>query len=230
MKHTNQERKVYPMKFTKFIPVALALTMVAPAFAAEDAAKLSEQSLMSITVPHYVYISKEDETASVNATFNSTYDEIYLSDNLNVKFKVLTNKASNDTVQFTATCNAGGVQVTALGGTKDAMILAFTKNDGSATAAAVTNALGDGSAKGSNPNTIAFAMTPTPGKDASSGATDVTVYSMDAGVVTYTMPTAGVYTWNYEVGDEAKANTFSTHDTYGTYQATLTMTHAALDS
>ncbi len=219
------------MKFTKFIPVALALTLASPAFAVDDPAVLSAQSNLSIPVNHYVVITKDAETPTTTATFNSTYDQMTLADSLGVTFHVLTNKAENDVVTFTATCpTVESATNNALGGAIDNMKIAFAKSDRSGTQAGVTNAL-TSPAAGSNANVIAFTLTPTLTIDDTSGATAISTKSLSgAGVAQYTLPTSGVYNFKYATGQEAITQTFSTHDTYGTYQATLTMTHDTLDA
>ena len=227
MKQKEKERKVYPMKFTKFIPVALALTMVAPAFAA-DAAKLSDFSEMVITVPDYVYIEKEaGAVEAANASFDKTYSTITLDAAMNATFGVVTNKATADQVTFTGRCTENGAEVNALGGTIDAMKLVFSK-EGTATPAGSVAAALAGSDVTASKNAIAFALTPTLTIVADSGATAISEKTLSEGVANYTLPTAGKYKFLYTLGTTQEANTFSTHDTAGTYKAKITMTHAAL--
>ena len=217
------------MKFTKFIPVALALTMAIPAFAEPVASKLSDFSEMTITVPNFVYIEKADgavETAT--ASFDKTYSNITLSQAMNATFTVVTNKASADTVTFTGTCIENNAEVNALGGTIDAMKLVFSKEGTETPAGSVAAALAGSDATASK-NAIAFALTPTLTIQSDSGATAVSEKSLtNAGLATYTLPTAGKYNFLYTLGTTQEGASFSTHDTAGTYKAKITMTHAAL--
>lgn len=49
--------------------------------------------------------------------------------------------------------------------------------------------------------------------------------SWESGVLKYTFSKAGVCDFVYNMAKTAEANTFSTHDTAGTYKAYITMSH-----
>ena len=103
-------------KITKFLPVVLALMLTCPAFAA---AKDSTQSTMTLTVPEFINITKDDnciETAT--ASFDDTYTKITLDNAMSGLYTVITNKPG-DKVKISATAMADGVETPALFGTED---------------------------------------------------------------------------------------------------------------
>ncbi len=216
------------MKFTKFIPVALALTLAAPAFAAASTSAVSEQQ---IDVPEFINITKKAgavETAS--ATFSDTYDAITLDAALSATFNVITN-VPTDKVYLTATAKEDGGAVKSLGGAADASSLkiVFTNDDvtNGSPSGAITNALGNSPVLATNADAIAFVLTPVVTNDADSGMTAAPTGALASNVVTYSFTKAGKCDFAYTMGTTAIANTFDTHDTAGTYKATLSMTHAA---
>ena len=231
MKHkSKRERKVYPMKFTKFIPVALMLALAIPAYAEDPAPVASDnaQSEMIITVPEFINITKLDgavETAT--ASFDATYENITLSQAMNATFRVVTNKPGDKVYLRGEAVEAGSTLQTALGGVDEEHLkLVFTRDGSGAAGAnsgAIENALGSATKVG-NKNAIAFDVTPTLTPDASSGAVTPGASLVD-NVVTYTMSQAGNCDFQYTLGTTQVANTFSTHDQAGTYKATLKMTH-----
>ena len=71
-----------------------------------------------------------------------------------------------------------------------------------------------------------FAMNAKVTPDTNSGATDPTI-TPALGKVTYVLKN-GVYDFKYDLIQDATTGTFSTHDSYGTYKATLTLTDTNL--
>lgn len=217
------------MKITKFLPLALALTLAVPAFAAEGDGS-SATSELQITVPQFIYIKNNaDEVLSTNATFNTAYSTISLNDKMSASFNVITNNPDQK-VKLTATALAGGAQVNALYGDADALNLVFT-NIGTGTRAAsgdaVTDILKGATAAKNNPNAIAFSLTPSVTAVDDTGAAAAKANKKDSSGVEYEI-TNGEYNFKYEVGQAGLANTFSTHDTDGTYQATLTLSKLSI--
>lgn len=103
------------------------------------------------------------------------------------------------------------------------MNIVFTNNSRQPADTAVQNITsGSGTAYKENPNAIAFAITPTITPDTESGAEDPTK-TFESNKAKYVIKN-GKYKMQYAIGTSALANTFSTHDTDGTYQATLTLT------
>lgn len=208
-------------KFTKFLPAVLALMLMSPA--AFAAATNTDSSTMTINVPEFINITKKDTSVeAARATFSDAYDTITLDATMNAIFEVITNKPG-DKIKVSATALADGSQVDALYGTSDsALNIVFTNIESGreATAAAVQNIMTT-PAKKDNANAIAFSLTPTISPDTETGAATPTAAYAD-NAVEYTLQN-GVYEFGYAVGTNAVANTFSTHDTYGTYKATLTL-------
>lgn len=214
-------------KITKFLPVALALMLTCPAFAA---ASDNAKSTMTLTVPEFINITKNDnciETAT--ASFDDTYTKITLDNAMSGLYTVITNKPG-DKVKITATALADGVETPALFGTDDKNLKLVLTNIGTgknqAKATAISNCK-TGPAIADNANAICFSLTPTVTPDAASGAKDPLTATMgdDGYGVTYTIDN-GKYGFSYVLNKTAESNTFSTHDTNGTYKATLTLSQA----
>jgi len=224
-----KERKVYPMKFTKFIPLALAMALVSPAFAAATETASSE---MVITVPSFINITKSSSVEAASATFDDTYENITLGTAMNATFHVVTN-VPTDHVYLTAEAYEDGGLVKCLGGTVDALKIVFTNRGTAGTgttgspSGAITNALAVSPVLATNADAIAFTLTPVITNDADSGMSAAPTGVLTSGVVNYTFTKAGNCDFQYTVGTTQVANTFDTHDTAGKYQATLTMSHAA---
>ena len=223
-------------KIVKLLPVALALMLISPAFAEEGAAaSKTATSTQIITVPKFINITHDPASVeSAGAQFNGTYSVITLDKSMNTQFHVVTNNP-DEAIKLTATCLAGGNQVNALyGADAQNLRLIFTNNGTdkrAAEATAVTNIMGEKTAIAQNANAIAFTLTPTFAVDSTSGGTTPTA-TLEAGGegiqagVKYRI-TNGAYNFNYTVGTTAMADTFSTHDTDGTYKATLTLSQVS---
>ena len=223
-------------KIVKLLPVALALMLISPAFAEEGAAaSKTATATQVITVPKFINITHDPASVeSATAQFNGTYSVITLDNSMNTQFHVVTNNP-DEAIKLTATCLADGNQVNALyGADAQNLRLIFTNNgtgDRAAATTAVTNIMGDETAIAQNANAIAFTLTPTFAVDSTSGGTTpiATLEAAGEGIqagVKYRI-TNGAYNFNYTVGTTAMANTFSTHDTDGTYKATLTLSQVS---
>ena len=221
-------------KIVKLLPVALALMLISPAFAEVVAGSNTATSTQIITVPKFINITHDPASVeSATAQFNGTYNVITLDKSMNTQFHVVTNNP-DEAIKLTATCLAGKKQVNALYG-DDAknLRLIFTNNGKdkrAAEATAVTNIMGT-PAIDQNANAIAFTLTPTFAVDSTAGGTEprATLEAGGEGIqagVKYRI-TNGAYNFNYTVGTTAIANTFSTHDTDGTYKATLTLSQVS---
>lgn len=210
-------------KITKLLPMAMALMLACPAFAASNNAS----SEMSLTVPAFINVTKESAVETSSATFNDAYSTITLAPTLNANFKVVTN-VPDKVVYLKATAEtsdgADGVS-SALCGDTSAMYLVFTNTTRKPADTDVQNITAmSGTAKAKNPNAIAFLVTPLITPDGTSGAAEPTIEFSD-GKAKYTLKN-GVYAMGYTIATSALAETFSTHDTNGTYKATLVMTDA----
>lgn len=211
-------------KIVKLLPAALALMLISPAFAAPSN---SAESTMNITVAPFINIKKLSEVNAAEAQFNDEYTTLTTDKALGANFQVINNEVGK-VVYLTATCPSAGTgsKTKALYGENDKKLNIVFSNQAKASEiqdSYITNITsGSGTAKGDNPNCFALSLTPTIEPDASSGA-ETPAASLEEQSVKYTLKN-GVYAMNYTVGQEALANTFSTHDTNGTYQATLTLT------
>lgn len=210
-------------KFTKFLPIAMALMLISPAFAATSE---SAQSTMTLTVPEFINITKGSCVETATASFNDEYTTINLDNAMSGVYTVITNKPG-DKVKISATALADGSETPALFGSDADNLKLVLTNIGSgkhaAKASAITNCK-TGAAIDQNANAICFKLTPVITPDATSGAKaplSSTMGDDDYGV-TYTIDN-GKYNFTYTLGQTAESKTFSTHDTDGTYKATLTL-------
>jgi len=211
-------------KLTKLLPVALALMLAAPAFA--DPSN-NAQSDMSLTVAPFINITKESAVETANAQFNDQYTTLTTDTTLGATFKVI-NNVPDKVIYLRATCpSAGGDQKALYGSAANKINIVFTNSSRTADtpSTAVTNITSGAAAVADNPNAIAFAITPTITPDSSSGATSPAAEVINQNVK-YTISN-GIFSMSYALGTEALANTFSTHDTDGTYKATLLLTDVA---
>lgn len=214
-------------KITKFLPLAMALLLVRPAMAAD--VQSSDVSTMQLNVPEFINIQKNATSIeSASASFDPEYTEITLDKSMSGIFTVITNKPG-DKVKLTATASAGGIQTPALFGEDGSNLKLVLTNIGegkyAAEASAITNCK-TSPAVADNANAICFNLTPTITPDGASGAVAPLSVTQDDTGITYTIDN-GKYGFSYVLGTEAVANTFSTHDTHGTYKATLTLSQVS---
>lgn len=209
-------------KIVKLLPAALALMLMSPAFAVPSD---SAESTMNITVAPFINIKKLSEVNSAQAQFNDEYSTLTTDKALGANFQVINNEVGK-LVYLTATCPSSGGTSKALYGENDKNLnIVFSNSTKSSEVqdSHVTNITsGSSTAKGDNPNCFALSLTPTIEPDSSSGA-ETPSATLEESSVKYTLKN-GIYAMNYAVGQNALTNTFSTHDTNGTYQATLTLT------
>ena len=221
------------MKFTKFIPVAIALLLTVPAYA-ENAGSNSAESQMQITVPEYINITRTSHVNASTATPTADYASLTLSPQLNAVFRVVTN-TPGDHVYLSAKAPVVGVEGATLnalcaGAGEDASkyYLVFTKADSTTAVASIQNITNGGNtvAPESNADAIAFLVTPTFDHSGAASADPAPAAITGAGVVAYSID-QGIYDMTYTIGTAPIATTFSTHDTNGTYQATITLSHTS---
>lgn len=213
-------------KITKFLPVALALMLTCPVFAASSD---NATSTMTLTVPEFINITKGSCVETANASFNDEYTTINLDNAMSGIYTVITNKPG-DKVKISATALAEGVETPALFGTDADNLKLVLTNIGSgkyqAKKSAITNCQ-TGAAFEQNANAICFKLTPKVTPDDTSGAKAPLTSEVgeDGYGVTYTIDN-GKYNFAYTLAQTAESKTFSTHDTWGTYKATLTLSQA----
>ena len=207
-------------KITKLLPLAMALMMMSPAVFA--AAADSNSSTMTLTVDEFINITKEATTVeTAGATFDDGYTEITIEE-MTADFKVINNKPGQVIQLYGSTNASGSVTKAICGASASSFNLVFTNQTGvKATVDDVTNITNGSPQPASNKNAIAFAVSPNITPDAASGATaPETLFDNTAGTIKYTISN-GIFDMKYPIATTAVANTFSTHDTYGEYSATL---------
>lgn len=213
-------------KIVKLLPVALALMIAVPAFAEDAAAKDNATSVLNLTVPKFINITNPGSgKETTSATFDANYTTITTADNLTASFHVINNDPTRN-IYLSATAPTSGGSAPALFAADAAgagLSIVLTNSTRVPADSSVTNiTAGSGTAKASNPDAIGFAVTPTITAVANTGSKAPTpAYASNK--VTYQIVN-GEYDMSYALQTTALANTFSTHDTDGTYQATITLT------
>ena len=218
------------MKFTKFIPLVFALALAVPAFA-EGEVGSNATSTMIIGVDEYINITTEDLTLNSTATPTEDYASLNLDPTLAATFHVVTNHPG-DHVYLTATTLADSNAVNALcaGSAANKYYLVFGKQAAvsdvkfDTATAAVQNITNGSPAVASNANAIAFEVTPSYQRSGAAAADPSPAAITNAGVVAYDIDN-GIYDMTYTLANSPVATTFSTHDTNGTYQAILKLSH-----
>ena len=213
-------------KITKALPLAvLALAFCAPAVMADDQTT-NASTVFQLELPKYLKITSE----KANITKTVTYDNDYAGANLEAmtaKFTVITNDPAQK-VYLQATCIASGGTANALfSPTEDpAALFVALSNEGAAPEAA-TVAKATSATKSDTPNVILLGITPSYTHDNFGNAGVSPSWDNTNGQAAYVIKN-GTATLSYLTGTKVESNSFSTHDTYGTYKATLTMTQTSL--
>jgi len=214
------------MKIKKLLPIMMALMLLAPAYAATATNNQTKaDSTMTLNLPEFIRITKESSVDTAGVTYTDDYKTLTLDAAMGATFKVITNKP-DDTVYLTATTPVSGTDTKALFGTKDAMTIAFANIDRAPASAAALSAAAADTKTDESANAIAFAVTATATGDTATGAdAEPTIADLADGNLKYTLKN-GEYTFVYALAQQALG--FSTHDTYGTYKATLTLSQTQL--
>lgn len=225
-------------KLTKILPLAMALMLAAPAFAAEGDIgnagnnKTFDSSELSLTLPHFISITKK-ATSSETATaeFDGNYTTLTPKPQLHSDFHVITN-VPNKKIYLKGTCPVGASELPALfaDGFSDhtsTLNLVFANTTVSPDEDDVNHLTGGGIDPKSSANAVAFTLSPNFTFDQEETGAAVTASAFDStkGVVTYTIQN-GIYDIVYTLGTSATPGTFSTKDTFGLYKATLLLTDA----
>ncbi len=216
------------MKFTKFIPLALALALAVPAFADPVASQNDE---LKFTLSPFFNITKNPGKVYQGVVaVDDAYTELTVSTPITFGYHVITNNRS-DAVQLTVKADSSTGQVAALGGTVGNPIVVFTNTTVTAenrpTKAQIQSAASSSTDKSATPNAIAFNVTPVCKMVDDTGATADPAGTMSAPAgdlanIKYTFNN-GEYNFDYTIST-AINGTFSTYDTEGLYKAYVTMT------
>lgn len=211
------------MKIKTLLPVALMAMLISPVFAATSNNASSE---MTLNLEQFVNITTSTAALSSATTFGDDYNTITLSTPLTAKFNVITNDPAQVVYLVAKTTTSDG-EKDALFKSNDKIGIVFsnTASGQQPSESDVTNITGGTTPTiANNKNAIAFWIAPTVTASTTYGGS-VTDTTVDQNSVQYTFAN-GVYDCSYVLDSNAISGTFSPHDSYGTYKATLTMTTA----
>jgi hypothetical protein len=223
-------------KITKLLPIALALalsfTSVQAAVVEGDDESTQATLNYQLTLNDYIKITSTHPATTLTSagTFDEDYANLTLTDSMTSGFTIISN-AENRTLKLTATNTAASTPSAMYGFNNGSFYLVFTNASatGGVAASSVTNitAPGEGETDVSlNPNAIAFKVTATErhsGGPEASESVKPFVSSWETDHIEYAMMN-GTAEVEFKVNSKAEQQTFSTHDTKGNYQATLTLT------
>lgn len=213
-------------KFTKLLPIALALLLTTSgAYAATEATNSSQNAEYILNLAEFFDIEVTPPTGPSTTSFSGNYTAINIDTPLVGSFQVISNTNTKD-VYLYGTCEAGGAQP-ALYGDADNLKLVFTNQDDAAESTAVEAIRTGSQDPDASPNAIAFNLTVA--TEHSGGPTNALLsksfdddknmhYSIENGKAIFTCTVQG----------SAQDSSFSTRDTDGTYKATIYMSDTAL--
>ena len=210
------------MKFTKFIPAALALTLATGTALAADISPVNTlYADYTIEVPEIFTIEQEALVNTVSAVkINDAFNSLSWTGAMGATYKVASNMP-NKVFYIKATCTGSGGDVKAFNTDVNAIKVAFANVANAPAPAAVTDALDAAPTANSNANVFAVAFT----RDAV--VTDAGVLStptMTNQELVYTITTPGTFHIPFHFAEESVANTFNSLDQAGDYKAKITIT------
>lgn len=212
------------MKFTKFIPMAMALALaVTPAFAANTDTVNTE---LQITNPEYFNVTelagavKSDQgTAEITEVTETGALTLSYTTPMAVTYRVVNNMA--DKVFYVKATALGASQKKAFGGTAvNAMKIAFANTAVAPTDNAIDNVTGASPDPDSNANVIGFTFTPA-AVVVDEGS--ISAPSLSSQQLSYTAQ-PGNFRLPFSLGTTAIPETFSSIDQAGIYKAKITVT------
>lgn len=213
------------MKIKTLLPLALMAMLVSPAFAAPSN---NATSTMTLNLEQFINITTSTATLNSQTTFADDYNTITLTTPPVAAFNVITNDpAQKVTLSGKTTTTGGDKDALFKNGDNIGIVFSNTATDQVPSDTDVSNITGGSTpAIADNKNAIAFLITPniTPSTQYGGEVTNTTV---EQNKVVYDFKN-GVYDCTYTLNANAFAGTFSPHDSYGTYKATLTMTSGTL--
>jgi len=210
------------MKFTKFIPMALALTLATGSvFATEITPVNSLTADYTITVPEIFTIEQEALTNTVtDVQVNDAFNTLSWTGTMGATYKVSSNIA-NKVFYIKATALSSGGNVKAFNSNQSAMRVAFANIAAAPTSAAITDVLAESPVATNSAN--AFSVDFTLG----AVVTDEGVLSgptLTSQELVYTISTPGTFHIPFTMATQSHAGTFSSLDKSGAYKATITIT------
>ncbi len=219
-------------KIVRLLPIAFALALLNPAFAENLAPgtatgqTTTDSAQLELTLPEFIDITTQATNRSSNVTYENNYSNLKITTPILAKFQVITNiKKATNGVKLTA--KAGSSEYNALRATGESdFYLVFANTSNMPDSTSIASAASASPKSEENPNAFAVHVTPKVDIVANTGATAPTP-KYGTTYVDYPL-TNGIYTFTYTLDQTALDSTFSTLDTDGTYQATLTLTQATL--
>lgn len=217
------------MKIKKLLPITLAMLLCTTGvYAAGGAdAQSSDTAVYTLNLADYLRIATTTEPTASDVSYGTEYSSATIDTAMTGVFKVISNNRTQDFYLIGTCQTADGETKCLYGADGDCknMKMVFTKTDVPPAATAVTNITGGSATTAENPDAIGFNLAITPARE--DGPDEDLDAVWDSDKVKYTMNN-GIETFTCTVSGSNDTNTFSTHDTDGQYQATLTMTETAL--
>ena len=233
MKFKKKKGRFTHMKITKLLPIVVALAMTTSGVFAEETGTtnaISSTAEYQLNLAEYLKITTTTTPQPSTVSFADNYASATIDTALAGGFTVISNKVSKDIyLQGTAvTSNGSANALYAKDSDPSKLKLVFTNQSHKPANTAVTNITGGSPVLASNPDAIAFAITvATPTHDNFSDNGITPSWDADKQQVKYTIKN-GTSVFGYSISGTNEAKTFDTHDTDGTYKATLTMTDTSL--
>ena len=231
------------MKISKLLPIALAFTLCfSSAVYAEGEptgagdglgggadASASATNIYSLTLPEYLKITNTKEAGTSTVDYGANYESATIDTALSGQFTVISNKVTKDIYLQGTSVTSGGTANSLYSVAKDPskMYLVFTNEDHKPANTSVTNITGGSATTAGNPDAVAFAITASSSHDLFTTDGITPAWDDAKNQAKYTIKN-GTSVFTFNVSGTNDTNTFSTHDTNGTYKATLTMTETTL--
>lgn len=232
-------------KFTKFLPVALALSLtIGNAYAGDviQQTQAEQASVMyELNLQDYLKITETGGNTVVTGYYGDDYESLHLDKAFSANFDVVTNAARKIRLSSKSYATGQPSALYAYDDSEKSFHLVFVNTtpakdaSGNAVTVAstsVTNITGKaagGATLAESPNAFALKFTPsTPVTSVHNGADGQTDGGsagtvkgvLDENGITFTIPN-GVTTLHYASGVQALPDTFNTRDTKGLYKADL---------
>jgi len=232
-------------KFTKILPIALALSLSIGSVYAEDSVDMDqgEQNTQTVnytlTLSDYIRITTESSTTSSPGSYLDKYANLTLTKSMGALFRVYSNKPSRILTLSSITSGISTMYGFANGGDFKIVFVNTANGGDSASIEGITEA-GNAPDLASSPNAFALAVTSTlthgysvadnvggEGDSVVTGGNGITAeFDANTKSIKYTMAN-GIADINLVFGTTALDNTFDTRDTSGIYTANLTLTDSS---
>lgn len=227
------------MKISKLLPIALAFTLCASSavFAEGEIQGVRDASAVyQLTLPEYLKITATSP-GSTEATYDDGYTGLTLGNALSGTFTVISNNPDKVIYLQGNAVTAGAAQgdpnttsnaLFMQASDPNALVLVFTNESRPPQGTAVSNITSKTATSVElNADAIAFTLAASDMENTLLETTATPTWDDTKKQVQYAIDN-GTTNFTYTLGTTAYSNTFSLHDTMGTYKATLTMTDTSL--